>query len=99
MAHFDLKDSALRGYQPDLAVPADLDEFWQQTLAENPPYTPTFEPVDQHLKLVDTFDVTFAGFGGAPIKGWLHLPAGTSARLPVVVQYIGYGGGRGLAHE
>jgi cephalosporin-C deacetylase len=43
--------------------------------------------------------VTFAGFAGAPIKAWLHLPAQRSGRLPAVVEYVGYGGGRGLAHE
>lgn len=99
MAHFDLKDAALRGYKPDLAVPDDLQEFWEQTMGASPASAPRFERVEQHLKLVDTFDVTFAGFGAAPIKGWLHVPAGTTGRLPVVVQYIGYGGGRGLAHE
>lgn len=99
MAHFDLKDAALRTYRPDLAVPSDLDAFWTRTLADNPAQEPTFTPVDNRLRLIDTFDVTFTGFGGAPIKGWLHVPAGASEPLPVVVQYIGYGGGRGLAHE
>ncbi len=39
------------------------------------------------------------GFGGSPIRGWLHLPAGRGGPIPAVVEYIGYGGGRGLAHE
>jgi cephalosporin-C deacetylase len=99
MAHFDLKGDALRSYRPDLAVPGDLDEFWARTLAANPALPPRFERVDSGLRLVDTFDVTFTGYGWAPIKGWLHVPAGTTDRLPVVVQYVGYGGGRGLAHE
>jgi len=99
MAHFDLKDAALRSYRPDLAVPSDLGAFWTRTLAGNPAQAPTYTPVDNRLRLIDTFDVTFTGFGGAPIKGWLHVPAGASEPLPVVVQYIGYGGGRGLAHE
>jgi len=99
LSHFDLKDSALRGYRPELAVPDDLDSFWARTLTDNPAGTPTFEPVENHLKLIDTYDVTYAGYGGAPIKGWLHAPAGAAGRLPGVVPYIGYGGGRGLAHE
>ena len=43
--------------------------------------------------------MTFSGFGGDPVKAWLHLPSGASGPLPTVVQYVGYGGGRGLAHE
>jgi cephalosporin-C deacetylase len=57
--------------------------------------------VENHLSVIDTFDVTFAGFGGAPIKAWLHLPANRQAGslLPVVVQYAGYSGGRGLVNQ
>jgi cephalosporin-C deacetylase len=33
------------------------------------------------------------------VKGWLHLPVRREGRLPAVVEYIGYGGGRGLPHE
>jgi cephalosporin-C deacetylase len=50
---------------------------------------------------VRSFDVTFNGFGGHPIRGWLHLPASTepAERLAAVVQFQGYNGGRGLVHE
>ncbi|HET8985824.1 MAG TPA: acetylxylan esterase [Trueperaceae bacterium] len=99
MSHFDLKGAALRGYQPELSVPGDLEDFWESTLRENPAEAPTFQPVKNGLKLVDTHDVTFSGYGGAPIKGWLHVPAGATEPLPVVVQFIGYGGGRGQSHE
>ena len=40
--------------------------------------------------------MTYAGFGGQPIKGWLILPVGAKQPLPCVVEYIGYGGGRSL---
>jgi cephalosporin-C deacetylase len=43
--------------------------------------------------------VTLAGFDGQPVRGWFYLPRQRSGRLPCVIQYIGYGGGRGLAHE
>lgn len=99
MAHFDLRDDALRSYLPDLPEPEDLDDFWQRTLAQSPARSASFEPVANGLRLIDTYDVTYGGFGGSPIKGWLHVPAGTAEPLPVVVQYSGYGGGRGLAHE
>jgi cephalosporin-C deacetylase len=40
--------------------------------------------------------VTFAGFAGHSIKGWLLLPRHRSQPLPGVVQYLGYSGGRGF---
>lgn len=45
--------------------------------------------------MIDTFDVTFSGYGGAPVKGWLHFPAHREpeAALPVIVHYVGYSGG------
>jgi cephalosporin-C deacetylase len=91
----------LRGYAPALAEPADLDEFWATTLEESRALAALsrFERVSSGLTLVDTFDVTFSGFGGHPVRAWLHVPTGTGSPLPTVVRYIGYGGGRGLAHE
>ena len=93
----------LRGYASAVTPPADLQDFWDATIEEARtfPLDATFEPVENHLTVIDTFDVTFAGYGGAPIKGWLHLPANRPAgsRLPVVVQYIGYSGGRGLVNQ
>jgi cephalosporin-C deacetylase len=97
----DLPLDQLRSYQPQLDSPADAAGFWSGTLADaaRVPVAATFEPVATGLRLVDTFDVCFAGYGGHPIRGWLHLPAGQAGPLPCVVQYIGYGGGRGLAHD
>lgn len=101
MPQFDLPLAELRAYAPDLAVPADLDAFWDSTIAETRAYplAVTCSATDNGLSVVDSFDVSFAGFGGATIRAWLHVPATRSGRLPAVVEYIGYGGGRGLAHE
>ena len=97
MAFFDLPLEQLRTYLPPRDEPEDFDAFWAETLAEARefPLDARFELVDTGLTLVDTFDVTFNGFGGQPIKAWLQLPRERSAPLPCVVQYIGYGGGRG----
>jgi len=98
---FDLPLDQLKTYRPERSEPADFDSFWARTLAEARqfPLNARFEPVETGLKLVETFDVTFNGFGGQPIKGWFILPKGEKGPLPCVVEYIGYGGGRGLAHE
>jgi cephalosporin-C deacetylase len=98
---YDLPLSELRAYAPDLPAPADLDQFWSTTLAEARTHdlAATFAPVDSGLTVIETLDVTYAGFGGATIRGWLHLPTSRHGPLPAVVEYVGYGGGRGLAHE
>ncbi|HEY3436420.1 MAG TPA: acetylxylan esterase, partial [Actinotalea sp.] len=88
-------------FRPEPDEPADFDEFWAATLAETRqhPLDLRAEPVDSGLRLVEVTDVTFAGFGGHPVKAWLTRPAGIDEDLPVVVEFQGYGGGRGLAHE
>jgi cephalosporin-C deacetylase len=96
---FDLPLEQLREYRPSREEPADFDSFWATTLAtaRAHPLAATFEPIDVGLRTVRSYDVTFAGYGGQPIRGWLLLPAlRDSAPLPCVVEYIGYGGGRGL---
>lgn len=101
MAQFDLPLDELRRYAPDLPVPDDLDAFWADTLAETRAHdlAAEFTLVENGLRLVETFDVRFAGFGGSTVRAWLQLPVGRSGPLPAVVQYVGYGGGRGLPHE
>jgi cephalosporin-C deacetylase len=51
--------------------------------------------VEVPLKTVEVHDLSFAGYGGHRIKAWLILPAEATGPLPGVVQYSGYGGGRG----
>lgn len=97
---FDLSLADLWDYRPEVGEPDDFDEFWQKTLTEARAYdlAVTLEPVDNKLALIDSYDLTFAGFGGTPVKAWLHVPAGASGPLPTVVHYLGYSGGRGFPH-
>ena len=101
MAFFDLPLDELKTYKPERSEPADFDAFWGSTLKEarSFPLSAKFEPFDAGLKLVETFDLTFAGYGGQPVKGWFILPHERKEKLPCVVEYIGYGGGRGFAFE
>ncbi|QEO14416.1 acetylxylan esterase [Agromyces intestinalis] len=104
MPRFDLPLDELRAYRPDIAEPVDFDAFWSATLAESRAVArpPRLERVASPLRLVDVFDVEFSGFAGDPVRGWLVAPAGAtdaSVPLPAVVEFVGYGGGRGLPHE
>jgi cephalosporin-C deacetylase len=98
MSIFDLPLEELQRYAPLPDAPPDFDEFWAQTLsaARALPLSALFAPLDFGLATVETYDVTFNGFGGQPIKGWLLLPRQRMAPLPCVVEFIGYGGGRGF---
>ena len=91
----------LRDYLPDRDEPADFDEFWTATIdAARDARTPArFTPHDSGLSTVEVYDVTFSGSAGQPVRGWFLLPRGTSGRLPCVVEYIGYSGGRGFPHD
>jgi cephalosporin-C deacetylase len=98
---FDLPLDELETYLPAREESPDFDAFWQETLAEvrTYPLDARFDPFETGLKTVEVFDVTFAGFDGQPIKGWLLLPTERTAPLPCIVQYVGYSAGRGFPTE
>ncbi|GAA1037867.1 acetylxylan esterase [Virgisporangium ochraceum] len=98
MALFDLPLPELRRYSPEVPEPDDFDAFWKASVPSGEALVEV-RPHSTSLRLVDTFDVTFTGFGGAPVKAWYTRPAGTREALPAVVEYLGYGRGRGLPHE
>jgi len=97
----DLPEAQLRDYRSAVTDPADFDEFWDSTLAAARRFDlgVVVEPVETGLRTIDVFDVTFNGYGGQPVKAWLRVPSGATGPLPAVVQYVGYGGGRGHALE
>lgn len=103
--HADLSEPELRAYRSSQRPPADMDDFWQRTLAEARAAGGEVraEPVETPLCTVDVVDVTFPGWAGEPVRAWLRLPARAlrplGARLPAVVEFVGYGGGRGHAVE
>ena len=93
----DLPLAELRSYAPDVAEPADFDSFWSEQLAavRAAARAPEFTAASTPIRHADVFDVTFSGFAGDPVKGWLLVPHDPAPRGAVVVEYIGYGGGRG----
>ena len=95
----DLDENALRAYRSAHKEPDDFDAFWAATLAEaaDVPLDVRMAPVEANLRTLEVFDVTFAGFGGHPIRAWLRLPRQRSGRLPAIVQFHSYASGRGHA--
>jgi cephalosporin-C deacetylase len=95
----DMPLAELEGYTGQVQTPDDYDEFWAATLAEaraaDGPVL--LDRVDLPLVTVDVYDLTFPGFAGEPIRGWVRVPRGLTGPLPAIVSYVGYGGGRGQA--
>ncbi len=98
MAMFDLDLEALAIYRPEVFEPTDFDGFWSSTVeqARALDLDLASAPIDNKLALIDTYDLSYAGFDGARINAWLHVPRGSDGPLPTVVQYLGYSGGRGF---
>jgi len=101
MARFDLAAAELETYRPHVDEPADFDEFWGRTIAaaRSAGSDVLRAPAASPLALAEVADVTFPGFGGDPVRAWLVLPRGAAGPLPAVVEFVGYGRGRGLPHE
>jgi cephalosporin-C deacetylase len=104
MAFFDMPPEKLASYDAGESAPADFDAFWQATLKETAAAAAIsraeFTPIhDKSLELITVEDATFPGYLGQPIKAWLLRPRDAKNKLPCIVHYIGYGGGRGIPHE
>ena len=97
----DLPEAELHDYRSSQVDPADFDEFWAGTLrsSRRHPLALEVRKVDAGLATLDVYDLTFSGFEGERIKAWLRVPAGSTAALPTIVQFHGYGRGRGDAIE
>ncbi len=102
MPWFDMPLDQLRDYHTDTAEPPDLDLWWQRQLeaaraAARPPALTRYEA--EVYAPVEVYDTEFSGAGGDRIRAWYLRPAGADGQTPLVVKFIGYGGGRGLPAE
>ncbi len=103
MPWFDLPQAELREYRTAAAEPAGLDGWWSARLAgaraaAQPTALTRYRP-DVYGPMA-AYDVEFSGAGGDRVRGWYLRPPGAGDEpLPVVVRFIGYGGGRGLPSD
>ena len=108
MPFTDMPLAQLRAFNPLVREPSDFDAFWQQTLTEardaaagtgtaaQATRTPAATPITELI----VEDLTFPGFNAEPVKAWVVRPKGRDGeKLPVVVEYNGYNGGRGIVGE
>ena len=91
----DLPLAELEKFTPEIHLPADFEEFWRSTLASSRAkwQAPTLVKVEAEITEFDIYDISFSGFDGELVKGWLIAPTRNKATV-AVVKYLGYGGGR-----
>ncbi|GAA4174458.1 acetylxylan esterase [Gryllotalpicola koreensis] len=115
MPFTDMPLAQLRAFTPAVREPADFDVFWNETLAEARTAadltgaTASRTPADSPITELIVEDLTFPGFNADPVKAWVTRPKGDTGsagregteggKLPVVVEFIGYNGGRGIVGE
>ena len=97
----DMPLEELRQYRPSVEEPDDFEEYWAAALdaAVPRPLDVEVRPADSVVSAIDVFDVRFTGHGGARIAAWMLVPPNVAAGTPVVVEFVGYGGGRGRPAE
>ncbi len=101
MPWFDLPLADLRTYRTATEEPPGLDEWWRSQLDQarslaEPPTVTRYEAAGYGP--AEVYDVAFSGAGGDRIRAWYIRPpaSGSGGAAPVVVKFIGYGGGRGM---
>ncbi|NGZ75578.1 acetylxylan esterase [Saccharibacillus alkalitolerans] len=89
----------LERYIPSLTAEADLDEFWERTLAEyaGKPLNGTRELVQTPMKGMNVYKAAYEGADDTPLHAWYLTPqAEEGTRFPCVVHYHGYTGSKGM---
>ncbi|RKS73871.1 cephalosporin-C deacetylase [Motilibacter peucedani] len=100
MPWFDLPEAELRTYRTDTVEPDGLDAWWAARLGEA--QSAARETTLTRYKPevygdTEVYDVEFSGARGDRVRAWYLRPAGAGdGPHPVLVTYIGYGGGRSL---
>lgn len=89
-------------YNPDVAAPLDLTEFWNRTIkeAKECPCVGIRVQTETPFPAMDVYHVTYEGYDNTPLKGWYIVPKFTMERsLPCVVLFHGYTGGKGYPEQ
>lgn len=79
---------------PSRPKPADFDAFWdnRKKIIDNFPWQVKLTPVDSNNPKVKLYDLEVALPEGAPMRGYLAIPADAKAKsLPAYVSYHGAG--------
>jgi cephalosporin-C deacetylase len=94
---FDFPLEKLKTYQGINPRPADMDAFWDKSLAEMRSLDPQVKlvPADFQTSYAECFHMYFTGVGGARIHAKLLRPKNPTGQHPAVVIFHGYSGDSG----
>ena len=101
MPWFDMPLEQLREYRTPTQEPDGLDAWWAKRLDEARDLAKPLVLTPREPGLygpLEVSDVEFSGANGDPVRGW-YLKPRTADDVPLVVKFIGYGGGRGTPSE
>lgn len=96
----DAQLDELRFSRSTVVTPSNVLEYWTGTIGDacRHPSALTFSPVASPPSVIEGLDVSFSGFGRETFGGWLSRPRNDPKRLPLVIEYAGFGAGRGFPH-
>ena len=96
MAVFEMPLEELRAYRGRNPKPSDFDEYWDRALREldSTPPQPELVPHPSPAKFAKSFDLWFAGVGGARIHAQYVRPTGEGPH-PAVLLFHGHSGNAG----
>ncbi|MFA4943235.1 MAG: alpha/beta fold hydrolase [Lentisphaeria bacterium] len=101
MPLIDMPLDKLKAYSGSSPCPADIDAFWDKSIAEMHAIAPKVEcvPAPFQVPFAECFDLWFTGVGGARVHAKYLRPKGAPAPHPAVVQFHGYTGHSGDWHD
>jgi len=101
MPWYDLPLEQLRQYRTATPEPDGLDRWWAERIERARALAAPVTAAPHQPRLygpVEVCDVEFSGAGGDRVRAWYLRPR-DSPEAPLVVKFIGYGGGRGTPTE
>ena len=97
MPTIDMPLSELRKYNGSSPCPTDIDEFWDESIAEMKALDPQTKLVKSSFQTpaAECFDLFFAGTGGSRIHAKYLRPSKIEKPCPAVLIFHGYSGNSG----
>ncbi|MHB8062943.1 MAG: acetylxylan esterase [Ruminiclostridium sp.] len=92
LSHGDMPLEKLRNYMGCTPCPADIDEFWDNSLKEMRTVNANVEliPSNFQVPFAQCFDLYFTGVGGARVHAKYLRPKNTDNPHPAVLNFHGY---------